>query len=325
MNSTISHKASELIAQCDRYREENGRMTVSEIDAAENFKGQLHVAGENASLLTFACSLADAAELNESQYEVVGIAGNSMGFYTALALSGALTTQSAIHLVETMAQYQVKNVLGGQLMYPIVDDTWQPCAAHLATVESCIQKARDAGHKAYWSIHLGSHAVLGADKAGLKFLMRELDSITIGSRTFPIQLPLHSAFHTPIMADSAMVAQNDLSTLDFKAPCVPLIDGRGHVFRPNWANPAALREYTLGEQVTDTYYFQKGVQAALHHCGAEVVVALGPGNALGGPIARTLVQTGWRGLQNAADFEAMQQSDPVLLSFGVSKQRSLLV
>ena len=71
------------------------------------------MAGENASLLTFACSLADAAELDRSRYEIVGVVGNSMGFYTALVLSGALSLQDGIELVETMAHYQTKNVQAG--------------------------------------------------------------------------------------------------------------------------------------------------------------------------------------------------------------------
>lgn len=323
--SNRSDQAMSLIQQCDTFRAEKGRKTVSELDGSDSFKGQMHVAGENASLLTFACSLADAAELDKSRYEVVGILGNSMGFYSALAISGAMTTSDAILLVETMAQYQVKNVQGGQIMYPIVSTDWQSSAEHLETVATSLRKATEAGHQAYWSIHLGSHAVLGADKAGLKFLLKDLTPVTIGPRTFPLQLPLHSAFHTPLMEDTARIAQQDLAALPFAAPTIPLVDGRGHIFRPHWASPDALKAYTLGTQVIEPYLFQTSLFSALNHCGPDVIVALGPGNALGGPLARSLVQCGWRGMQNASDFEEIQQHDPVLLSFGVTKQRSLLV
>ena len=73
------------------------------------------------------------------------------------------------------------------------------------------------------------------------------------------------------------------------------------------------------------YHFQKGLVTGLCHCGPDLVVALGPGNALGGPIARTLVQCGWHGLQSPSEFDLRQKNHPVLLSFGISKQRDILL
>ena len=317
--------AQDRVLACDTYRNASDQKSVTELDTAPQFKGQLHVAGENASLLTFACSVSDASELNYANYDVVGIMGNSMGFYTALALSGCLSFEDSIRLVETMAQYQHRNVIGGQVMYPIVDEQWMPSAPQLAHISSIIEATREAGHQAYWSINLGSHAVLGADKKGLQFLMKNLAPLEIGSRTFPIQLPLHSAFHTPLMHETSLQAQNDLDFLHFNAPNVPLIDGRGHIYRPKWADCTELKQYTLGAQVTDEYDFRKSLHAALTHCAPDVIIALGPGNALGGPLARTLVQSRWHGVKTPADFTAVQKKNPMLLAFGVSKQRALLV
>ena len=121
--STRTHPiARERIDACDAYRTEMGEKTITELDTAPQFKGQLHVAGENASLLTFACSVSDAADINTDKFDIVGVMGNSMGFYTALSLAGCLDFKDAIHLVETMAQYQKKNIIGGQVMYPITNE-----------------------------------------------------------------------------------------------------------------------------------------------------------------------------------------------------------
>lgn len=314
--------ASALIDACDAYRAAHGQPTVRELDAAERFSGARHVAGEHASLLTFACSVADAADLSD-KYEVVGVAGNSMGFYTALAVSGALSTEDAIALVDTMGRYQTRNVLGGQLLYPLADASWAPDPA----LERAVQAAIDSSQgEAFWSIRLGSTAVLGGTDAGLRHLQQTLPALTRGARSFPMKLPLHSAFHTPVMADTAARAQAELAHLAFQAPRLPLASGHGDLFRPRWADPAALRAYTLGAQVTEPYDFGLSVHTALAHTGADVVIALGPGNALGGPLASVLVNTGWRGLRSRADFEAVQESDePVLLSFGLPAQREQLV
>lgn len=318
-----SPAAKAVIEACDAYRASQGRPTLTELDAAERYSARLHVAGEHASLLTFGCGLADLAELSEA-YEVVGVTGNSMGWYTALAAAGALPLEEAIRLVETMGAYQAGNVIGGQLLYPVSDGEWKPCATRLAAVEAALESVRAEGHAAHWSIRLGGFAVLGADAEGMRSLMKALPEETRGARTFPLQLPLHSAFHTPLLADTSARAFDDLGDLAFSAPRVPLIDGRGEVFTPCSADPAELLAYTLGHQVTETYDLDAAVWTALHYTGADVVIVLGPGNSLGGPLARLLVQDGWAGCADRAALDARQQSDPLLLSFGVSTQRTQL-
>ena len=310
---------------CDAHRVTHDRKPVSELDGAEAYRSSLHVAGENASLLTFACGLADLAELAD-RYTIVGVTGNSMGFYTALAASGALSLTDAVALVDTMGAYQTRNVIGGQVLYPMTDANWRTDPTKRARVDAVLETVRALGHTAEWSIELGGYAVLGADKLGVKALMEHLPSDVRGARTFPIQLPMHSAFHTSLMAATSERAFTDLAGLGFGAPTLPLVDGRGHVFRPEWADPTALRDYTLGHQVVRPFDFTTAVHTALQHCAPDVVIALGPGNALGGPLARILVETGWRGVASRADFDAAQASEePMLLSFGVRKQRERLV
>ena len=175
---------SELIRRCDAFRRENGRIPVSELDADTQLRGQRHVAGENASLLTFACSLADRERLDSDRFDVVGVVGNSMGFYTALVVAGALSLDDGIRLVDTMGAYQTNHVVGGQILYPDSDG-----------VEAAIADVRAEGHRAWWSIRLGGTAVLGGDAEAVRMLLRILPKVERGARVFPVQLPLHSAFH----------------------------------------------------------------------------------------------------------------------------------
>jgi acyl transferase domain-containing protein len=321
-----SASARAIIDACDRWRSEHGRPTVSELDAAESFRTTRHVAGEHASLLTFACSLADLAELDPERFEVVGVTGNSMGWYTALAAAGALSTVEAIRLVDTMGAYQAGHIIGGQILYPVTDADWTTSSELSDHVEAALQAVTAEGHVAEWSIRLGGFAVLGADAIGIKRLLQLLPPVERGSRTFPMQLPLHSAFHTSLMSETSERARAELGDLDVTAPRVPLIDGRGLVHRPRWARPSDLLDYTLGHQVVRTYDFTLAVRAALRHAAPDVVIALGPGNSLGGPLARILAAEGWRGARGRQGFEAVQAAGPPLLSsFGLPPQRRTLV
>lgn len=316
----LEGRAPVLLDRCDAHREAHGRRPVRELDAAEKYRAALHVAGENASLLTFACTMADFGDLSDT-FEPVGFVGNSMGFYTALALAGALPLEDAITLVDTMGAYQQGNVIGGQLLYPMAGADWLEDPAQRALVDRTLTEIQSQGHTAEWSIDLGGYAVLGADKKGLELLKERLPPVTRGSRTFPLQLPMHSAFHTSLMRATSERAFAELGSLGFRAPELPLIDGRGFVFRPRWTDPAALRDYTLGHQVVRPFDFTTAIHTALEHCAPDVVVALGPGNGLGGPLARTLVRVGWRGIRSREAFE----NSGLLLSCGVPEQRAQLL
>jgi hypothetical protein len=240
------------VEAANAFRASLGRPTPSEMDAAETYSSRLHVAGENASILTMACSLADADQLQG--VEVVGVIGNSMGWYTALSVAGALPAADGLRLVETMGQYQVDNVIGGQVLYPLVDEDWRP----LPSPE--LDRALRDVPGVYWSIRLGGQAVLGGTAAGLGELQRRLTPRMVGGREAPFQLPLHSAFHTPLLAGTGERARAELSGLAWQSPWVPLIDGAGRIHAAGWGDPAAIRDWTLGAQITEAYDFSASVR-----------------------------------------------------------------
>lgn len=317
----LTGEAADIVAACDTYRASQGLPTVTELDAEPTFRGTRHVAGEHASLLTFASSLVDLSKLNRDKHEIVGVVGNSMGFYTALAATGALPLEDAIRLVDTMGSYQKGNVIGGQILYPITNLNWEPDDSLSAAVDEAL--AQVAG--AYLSIRLGSYVVLGGTSTACKELLAILPKESRGSKEFPLQLPLHSAFHTPLLSDAAQQAVAELGDLRFAAPNLPLINGFGMVYRPLHTHPATLSHYTLGPQVKDTFDYTVAIRSALRHCGPELVVTLGPGNSLGGPTAAIMVQEGWMGSRSRAEFEEAQKTNPTLLSFGITKQQESLV
>lgn len=306
-----------LVGALDRFRAGLGRPTISELDGAAEYAPRLHVAGEHASLLTFACTAADLAAIDAGRVEIVGVTGNSMGFYTALHAAGALDLLEAARLVETLGHYQAGRVIGGQLVYPLVGDDWRPAPALAAAVSEAL---RAPG--VHTSIRLGGSIVLGVDEAGLAHARRILPPLERGGLRYPLQLPLHSAFHTPLMAETAARARAELADLALRSPAVTLVAGDGTVFRP-WADPAAIWRYTLGPQIVEPFDLERAIATAFGELGPDAAVLPGPGDNLGGAIAQILIARGWRGLRDRRDFLEAQAGDrPIVLAMSRPEQRA---
>ncbi len=306
-----------IVFALDRFRARLGRQTISALDGAPEYAPHLHVAGEHASLLTFASTAVDLAAIARDKLDIVGVTGNSMGFYTALYAAGALDLDAAARLVETLGHYQAGHVIGGQLLYPVVGDDWRPSAAAADAVRAALDHP-----SIHVSIRLGGTIVLGGDALGLEHARRVLPPIDRGGVRYPVQLPMHSAFHTELMAQTAERAQRDLADLPIRSPAITLIGGDGVVYRP-WASPAALRAYTLGPQITLPFDFTRAIATAVGELAPDVVVLPGPGDALGSAIAQTLIARHWRGLGDRAAFAAVQASDqPIVLAMQRADQRA---
>lgn len=312
--------ASPILAALDALRAERGEPPLRAIDGAASFSPRIHLAPEHASDLIFAASAIDFARVRD-EIDPVVVVGNSLGFYTALHVAGALDLEDAARLVGTMAalQKEAGAPIGGQVIYPACDEaTWRPSAAHEAAIEAALARARAEGAFAARSIRLGGYEVLGGDEAGVAALLAALPKDARAARDYPLRLAGHSAFHTPLMAGIALRARERLaSALAFYAPRIPLVDGRGAIVRPRIAAPRDLFEYTLAVQPVETFDFAAAMRVALREYAPQVIVALGPGDTLGGPIGQTLVREGWAGIRDRAAFKDRQASaEPILRSLG---------
>ena len=305
----------------DALREGEQRPTVREMDAAVQYTSKIHIRGENASALTAGVTVADLDQVDTSRFKVVGVIGNSMGWYTALGYAGALPMDECAILIETLGQYQTGNIIGGQIVYPLVNEDWRMDAEVCAMVEDLVLDTPGL----HWSIRLGGQAVLGGTEAALKAAIAALPPIHRGAHIFPIRLPLHSAFHTPLMADTASRAVEALTPLSWRAPRVTMIDGFGRVFSPHSTDPGMIREYTLTRQITEPFDLTCAIRTALRTVGPDVVILPGPGSNLGSAVAQTMIAEGWAGIRNRDDFVDRQNDDPILLSMRWADQRARVV
>jgi hypothetical protein len=313
-----------LIAALDARLAALGQPTVSELDNAEKFALKTHTPGEYASTLIYACSAADFQAIDRDRYDIVAVTGNSMGWYTALALAGALDEAAAFTLIHTMGSMMKGGVVGGQLIYPVVDDRWRPDPERRRLVESAI--AEVSGHEgaeAWLSIRFGGYAIIGGNDKALQALMKLLPSADEGK--YPFILVNHAAFHTPMLRGVSERAFAELPPSLFRKPSLPLVDGRGAIWQPYSTDAAALRDYTLGHQVHETYDFTTAVEVALKEFAPDKLILLGPGATSGGALGQILIGSRWLGLGEKADFTARQQSQPYVLAMGRPDQRQAVV
>lgn len=309
-----------MMASFDAIRRKAGQQTLGELDGAERFSVATHRRGDNASALIYAATLGDFLSIDRDAIEIVAITGNSMGWYSALACAGALSPDDGFEVANTMGALMQQKLIGGQLIYPFVDDDWRPQpgrrAALLALADDINARSE---HELRLSIDLGGMLVLAGNEAGLAAFERAVDPV---QQRFPMRLGNHAAFHTSLMAPVAAAGRERLPAALFGQPRLPLIDGRGAIWRPKASDTDALWTYTLGAQVTETYDFTRAVTIAAREFAPDLFIITGPGTTLGSAVAQSLILAGWRGMGGKEDFKMVQEKTPLLAAMGLPEQRA---
>ena len=296
------------VRRADELRAELGLEPLSALDGADRFEPARHLRPANVSPLIYVKTVLDA-DAARARYELVGVGGNSLGWYTALAVAGALSFDDGFRLVQQMSLLQEQHAsgatAGGQVIYPVVDEAWRPDPEKAAAVAAALASSNG---EAFPSIHLGGQRVLAGSNAGIAHLLRVLPPVKVGRVTYPFRLAQHGPYHTHLAARVSDEARLALRGLAFQVPAVTLVDGRGRRHSPWSADAAALAAYTLGAQVTTPFDFTATVRVALRELAPDRLVLPGPGNTLGGIAGQVLCEEHWRGIRTKADFQAVQAS-----------------
>ncbi|MDP2740684.1 MAG: ACP S-malonyltransferase [Pseudorhodobacter sp.] len=309
-----------LFRRFDAERIALGQETLADLDGAASYSVARHTRGDNASALIYAATLADFQALDS--VEVVAVTGNSMGWYSALACGGALSPEAGFQVVNTMGTLMQTHLIGGQVLYPFVDEAWQPIPGKRAALMALLADiALRAGHVLALSIDLGGMLVLAGNEAGLAAFEAAVPPI---QGRFPLRLANHAAFHTALQAPVSEAGRAALPQALFGQPKVPLIDGRGQIWWPHSTDTAALRDYTLGYQVVRPYDFSHAIAAAAREFAPDLFIIAGPGTTLGGAVAQSLILADWAAIGSKSEFQARQSAQPILVSMGLQEQRVLV-
>ncbi len=300
-----------LVQRAEQLRAQRGLPSLVELDSMKTFDEALHLAPHNVSLLIHMTALVDAERARRS-YEIVCVAGNSLGWYTALAVSGALSFEDGFNLVQEIGLQQREHEHGGQIVYQVADEDWQRDPDAEAAVERALQTSDG---EAFDSIDLGGHRVLAGSEKGIAHLMESLPRIEAGAGFFPYRLKKHGAYHTPLLQEVAQRVRQNLPSLEFRAPELTLIDGRGARFTPWSTDPEELRTYTMKTQFVTPFRFAESVRVALREYAPDHVVLPGPGKTLVNMVGRIVAMEGWRGITSREDFENdLRTDEPFVVS-----------
>lgn len=312
----------DMLAAFEAERAGRAQISLAALDGASRYSVATHTRGDNASLLIHACAYGDFQAIDRAKYDIIGVTGNSMGWYIALACAGALSLADGGRLVNTMGTIMQENLIGGQIVYPLLDEDWRPVSGRREEIAEHMAAVNEkAGCAVYVSIALGGMLVLAGNAAGLDALLKRLPVFD----RFPMTLANHAAFHTELQKPNSARGFDALPADMFGQPGIPLIDGRGALWQAGATDVRALYQYTLGHQVTESYNFTRAIEVGVREFAPDCIIVLGPGTTLGGAVGQSLTGIDWQGLASKSDFMNRQSETPYLLAMGRDDQRQLVV
>lgn len=262
----VGHDSWELVADAsDVAGRDVGRLL---LDAdAEELKDT-----RNAQLTTFLSSLMVLDAVERLGIEPSFCAGHSLGEYTALTATGALSFEDGIRLVveRADAMHEAGNANPGTMAAVLgLDDDQVEVACRLADMDVWVANFNAPGQV----VIAGSPE--GVEKAGTH--AKELGAKRV------MALQVSGAFHTPFMTaarDRLRAAIASASPRDTEVPVVSNVDALAHDTGEEWS---ALLSAQLSSPVR-----WKHCLLSLADAGVTGFVELGPGGVLTGMAKRTL-------------------------------------
>ena len=232
---------------------------------------------ENAQPALMAVSLATLRVLEveaglDLKRDAQFVAGHSLGEYSALAASAAISIADTARLLRTRGQAMQKAVpVGVGAMAALLGlefDAAAAVAAEAAQGQVC-QAANDNG---------GGQVVVSGDKAAVE---RAVEIAKRKGAKRAMLLPVSAPFHCALMAPAAAVMAEALAQVSIKPPVVPVV---ANVLAKPIRDPAEIVR-ALVAQVTGTVRWRESV-AFMAGAGVTKFYEVGAGKVLSGLIKR---------------------------------------
>lgn len=192
-------------------------------------------------------------------------AGHSVGEYTALCATGALSAEDATRTVVERGRAMARAAPPGTSSMAAV------LGLDVAAVEAALVGVPDIWPANY---NTPTQTVVGGTMLGLERAAERLKAA--GARRI-VPLNVAAAFHTPLMEPAGAVLRGALETATWRAPAVPVVANvSAEPYRDAGALPAALER-----QLSSPVRWGDGVRR-LVDLGCEHFVEVGPRRALTG-------------------------------------------
>ena len=222
------------------------------------------------------------------------VAGHSLGEYSALTASGALSLTDTARLLKLRGEAMQRAVpVGIGAMAALLGlnfDVAVEVAAEAAQGEVCTAANDNADGQVVISGHKAAveRAIIIAKEKGAKR---------------GILLPVSAPFHCSLMQSAADEMAEALAETVISAPIVPVIV---NVTAVPESDPENIRKY-LVEQVTGRVRWRESI-LKMNELGVEHLVEAGTGKVLSGMVRRICRDIKGVSLQSPADLEAFAQS-----------------
>ena len=229
-------------------------------------------ATNNAQLATFVQSLVVLDAVERLGLSPGACAGHSLGEYTALVASGALSFEDGVQLV----------VARGEAMVRAGEDAPGTMAALLGITDDDAEAACQRAEGDVWVANYnapGQVVIAGTTEAvrTASDLAKDLGA----RRVMPI--PVSGAFHTPLMAAARSALRKALGDSSFHVPEIPVVanvDARVHIDPGEWPG-------LLSAQLCSPVRWRQSLET-LAGLGGTTFVELGPGGVLSGLARRSV-------------------------------------
>ncbi len=244
----------------------------------------------NAQLATFVQSLVVLDAVQRLGLDHPGAcAGHSLGEYTALVASGAVSFDDGIGLV----------CARGEAMGRAAEEQPGTMAALLGISDDDADAACQRAEGDAWVANYNAPGQVVA--AGTAEALETVGTIArqLGARKV-LAIPVAGAFHTPLMGGARPALRKALAEATFLAPEVPVVanvDARVHADPEEW--PALL-----SAQLCSPVRWRQTVEA-LTGLGATILVELGPGGVLTGLARRTAPELEALAVATPADLDRL--------------------
>ena len=216
-------------------------------------------------------------------------AGHSLGEYSALCASKALTLEDTAKLLQIRGSEMAKcgqKTSGAMCAILGVEIEVAKEIAHEASQGDICQVAND---------NSVGQVVLSGSKIAIE---RAIEIAKSKGAKRAIQLPVSGAFHSLLMKDAQEKMANALLKIDIKQPIVPLVAN----VSAQIAKDASEIKNLLVEQITGSVRWRE-TMLCFEQNGIEEVIEFGAGKVLSGLVSRTCPNLKSRSIQNSEDLK----------------------
>jgi len=228
-------------------------------------KEQLDIT-ENTQPAILITSIAAKEAIEEKGIKADVVAGLSLGEYSALAASKALTFEEAVALVRKRGKYMQEAVpIGIGSMVAVI-------GLPLEKIKLLLEKAREKGVVEISNYNTNNQIVIGGEKEAVD-LVREL-SLEAGAKRV-IELKVSGPFHTSLLEEASSKLKEELEGINFNNPEIQIIS---NVTADFMKDAEEIKELLI-KQVKSSVRWCETIEKMLE-MGVDIFIELGPGRVL---------------------------------------------